>query len=326
MTIPVYIINLEKDKDRWKNVCMEMKKSNIVDFNRIDAVYGKKLSKDQLERNTTTFGRLFSTLPTIGTAMSHIKSWETIVAENNQNSLIFEDDVILEPNFQEKLNTILTHVPKDFDILYLGCDLSNYDNKDTRLHSIMKSILGTKYKKNHKKINKSIFVPESPLALHSYILSKNGARKLLNIVRKTKIYSHIDYMLLREGKDLKVYASNPFLVFQDIDRMTSNISSSYPLVLNKLLSKKIDMYKIPLSYRLSVPIIELLGIPVNGLNIILFILAIGYGIFYNMEFETVTLFYIIYNLIELFQDYSNYLIIIKLYCLILVGIYIGSTL
>jgi len=48
-----------------------------------------------------------------------------LIAEQYENALIFEDDVILCDNFMEKLNNYLTQLPTYYDMLFIGdgCNL-----------------------------------------------------------------------------------------------------------------------------------------------------------------------------------------------------------
>ncbi|MBK7678130.1 MAG: glycosyltransferase family 25 protein [Chitinophagaceae bacterium] len=57
----------------------------------------------------------------IGCAISHVQLWKKIAAEiNDNNYLIFEDDVIFNSNFSKSLHAALRNYPTNTDIFFLG--------------------------------------------------------------------------------------------------------------------------------------------------------------------------------------------------------------
>lgn len=276
--LPIYVINLDKDVNRWKDIKKEFRKAGIFDYTRINAVYGKDLSDDQIKENTTLMCQYTCTYPMIGIGMSHLKTWETFLASGKEMALIFEDDVELVPNFREKLLTKLNSVPNDADLIYVGCNMSNYENSQTSLIvNLMKLLVGSR-EKLYKKINNDVYIPSLPLGLHAYIITRECAKKLIEKF-KGRLANHIDYQLLMEGEDLKVYALNPNLASQKKTLEDSNnILSTFPRIINEFLNVN-DEDNEPLSYKFSIPIAQIAGYPINALNIFLFLIAIVLGLF-----------------------------------------------
>lgn len=64
--------------------------------------------------------KLFITKSEWGCAMSHVRIWRDIVEKGYETSLIFEDDVVLSPNFVGKLEQIMSELPDDWDFVNLG--------------------------------------------------------------------------------------------------------------------------------------------------------------------------------------------------------------
>jgi GR25 family glycosyltransferase involved in LPS biosynthesis len=64
---------------------------------------------------------------------SHRRLFNKIKEENIEYTLIMEDDVDLVENFQERLNDVISELPDDWDLLYLGGwnvgDIIKYSDK-----------------------------------------------------------------------------------------------------------------------------------------------------------------------------------------------------
>jgi GR25 family glycosyltransferase involved in LPS biosynthesis len=296
--IPVYVINLLHEDKRWKNVEIELKKTGILNYNRIDGVYGKNLSKKDIKIATTSFCKNFCTLSSIGCALSHIKTWKEIEKRNDDLALILEDDVVFESDFKIELKKKLIKVPKDFDILYVGCAVGCVSKNKFDFRTLFFN------KKDYKKVNNDIYVPRVPLALHGYIVSRSGVKKLLKMIKK--INGHIDIEILNKRDNLNIYASDPLLIYQNVSTDTSsNVSSTYPIIMNRLLENIQDTHRIPYSYVLSIPMYEICFIPINGYNIILLLLGI------MIDKKILMYIFMYYNIFEIIMRPSNYKDVIK---------------
>jgi glycosyl transferase family 25 len=322
--LPVYIINLTHEKDRLKNTLLECRKNNLTNITRINAVYGKNLSSREIKKNTSFVCSKMCTYSTIGCAMSHKKAWETFLKSGHEFGLIFEDDIYMEDNFKHELKQKMKNVPNDLDILYLGCAVGC---KDKDKYNLDNMLCGKLYNsKGFRRINKDIIVPDTPLGLHAYILSRKGAEKLLNSIANTKIYTHIDVQMLIEGQELKVYATDPLIVYQKVDTSSSSIASTYPAVINSYLHKHESDHRIPHSYKLSVPFCEIFSLPINGYALMLMIFFLVYSTLSEINLLFVTLFFFVYNIFELKMYPSNLSLVVRLYIWIIFWIYIGRRL
>tara|TARA_R110000803_G_scaffold73109_5_gene136878 strand:- start:395 stop:1168 length:774 start_codon:yes stop_codon:yes gene_type:complete len=128
-------INLEKDEERMKAVEGDLK-SYKIDFNRINAVWGKRLNEEdyrlkiakildlepqKLEPeywlNRKNFKTMCkypkATMSKVGCYLSHLYALKVAVEQNYDKVLILEDDVIIESNREFE-------IPEDADILYVG--------------------------------------------------------------------------------------------------------------------------------------------------------------------------------------------------------------
>lgn len=115
----IYVINLKKNKDRYKKFMKNARKANVK-VDRFNAVYGKELSKDHPDI-LKYFAKDHGLNPgQIGCALSHIKIWEDAIRHNYKNIIVFEDDAIIPEDFWEKFNNSYNELPKNWDMLLLG--------------------------------------------------------------------------------------------------------------------------------------------------------------------------------------------------------------
>jgi hypothetical protein len=88
-------------------------------------------------------------------------------------------------------------------------------------------------------VNDLIKKPNVALANHAYILSRQGANKLLTHL-DGKIYNHIDFCMqsLYSKGFINKYVTKPRLVYQSStdNKPSSNVTTTYPILLNTILS------------------------------------------------------------------------------------------
>ncbi len=102
----------------------------------------------------------------IASAYSHASIWAQIAAREDvgpfELACIFEDDVVLEANFEARRNVVLRELPthKPIDLLYLMSH--NFDAEGTIVRS------------NHTLVSRTLLV------IGAYCLSVKGARKLIS--------------------------------------------------------------------------------------------------------------------------------------------------
>jgi GR25 family glycosyltransferase involved in LPS biosynthesis len=135
----VYLINLDKRADRLsyfnKNVCPKSK--ILSDYQRYPGIDGSLLGenilysvvtdsgKKHMQENTSSKG-LYLTKGAIGLALTY----KTLVENCVCNTLILEDDIDIDENFDIEIDECLKALPNDWDIFYLGwCD-SKYLKRD----------------------------------------------------------------------------------------------------------------------------------------------------------------------------------------------------
>jgi glycosyl transferase family 25 len=97
----------------------------------------------------------------LGCLLSHLKLLRVIVDNKIQLATIFEDDVHFHPNWNTLSELYLNLTPTNFDILFIGNGL---DSCRQITHSN----------------NISEITTESVWCTHAYVITYNGAKKLLN--------------------------------------------------------------------------------------------------------------------------------------------------
>ena len=158
----ILIINLKKRTDLWENL------KNLIDFikqrtnihvQRIEGVYLKDtINHNPLIFNNFILSNLLSLnangmrnkksdlIGEIGCYLSHKECWETIVSKQMKNTLILEDGILFDTKkFNENID-----IQSPYDIIFANKEMTKQDNYLTGY------------------------------GLQAYILSNNGARKLLS--------------------------------------------------------------------------------------------------------------------------------------------------
>lgn len=100
----IYVVNLAKRTDRMEQAKAQLDKYNIP-FERWEAIE----NLDGAE----------------GLRLTMIELFTHCVENNYQHCLIFEDDVdIIDATINEVMEEVIQQIPYDYDIIYLGCQLS----------------------------------------------------------------------------------------------------------------------------------------------------------------------------------------------------------
>lgn len=265
----VFVINLDRAPDRLKKIDAELRRHGVR-YRRIQAVDGKQLSPEEIKENTTLSCGLFCTKGAIGCALSHRKAWETTVREGLQQVLVLEDDAHFGEDFDRRFAVAWRHVPRDWDLVYLGCitgcgDRDRYTLFDWGMTGMY---LGTSLIKDgklpnlHGRVNDHIAVPDSASATHAYAITGRAAKKMLSRLQRVAGVGHIDQLITyRIGRDLKKYAfTDGTLVTQSLQFDASTIGGGgSPYAANMVL----DL--VPLNHR-GVRAGWMLSEPIMGLG------------------------------------------------------------
>ena len=167
----ICIINLKQNNKRLKNALNQLKKEKIKGNKCVEAVYGydfvpygkqiKKTKNKKTRRyllkkmrqkliiNKTLKRTKYRTLKIgeIGCNLSFLNTFKNALEKDYNKILVLEDDFKLVPNFTNKVLNVMKHVPKDYDILYLGINDINYKWGDfKKINDYLNKPLGSRSK------------------------------------------------------------------------------------------------------------------------------------------------------------------------------------
>jgi len=215
----VYCISLEKNKPTWNAILKNIKintgfenvkmfpaiqgsdlekyyKNNEVVSQPINDIISKhgdvmslwaryKLHTNENRREHAQFGSWGA----VGCYLSHASLWEMVVNQNLDHCLIFEDDVVFEPDFVEKYNKVINYIPSDTDIFFL--DIS-WCEKSEKYNELLDKITGKFF------------------GMHAYIITNAGAKKLLKHIFpiEVQIDSYIAFSNIINKNINMYYAKN----------------------------------------------------------------------------------------------------------------------
>ena len=269
-----YVINVSSSTERWKNVNNEFCKYNIIPT-RIDASTKRGMLTDH-EKSFVTRSCL-NHCPHTGLAItfSHIEAWKTALINiqldpnHPKGALICEDDIHLN-NFHN-FSTYLEEVPKDYDILYVGC-LFCHDNLFF-IPDLALRIMGKR--KEPKNISEHVWIPPYVFGAHAYYVSQKGLEKLITLFSTNQIYDQIDIMLNDFSKKniLNIYATKPLIASQNssLGASTQWKKLPSPQIANYLLDKILIAPEVTVAYGLSYPLKRIGEYEVNSWSIIIFL-------------------------------------------------------
>lgn len=195
----IFITHYSKLVDRKRHILEQFKNQNITDYEFIEKYDKNELTDDECN----LFDINYNNKSKMSLHLKHNYIYK-LIAENYESALIFEDDVILSDNFNDKLNKYMTQLPKDYDMLFIGdgCNL----HIESHLLSPNKYI--------YEKYSYGGFTR----CADSYIISKKCAIKLCDYIKNLtdKINLPIDCWLTTAARDnnFKVYWAEPTIVTQ----------------------------------------------------------------------------------------------------------------
>lgn len=240
----IYVINLDREPERWSRVRTELKRIRDTFGNdllshcqRYPAVDARRFQQDppkdlEVDPFFTLADQLFvepqpQTLPTkfeldapirmsraeVAVARSHIEVWKEIAKGAEEYALILEDDIWFHPSFAHHLDTAWKEIASNgnslasFDLLYVSYKEAT--------HGALKTF-----------VSKNVFRPDRGLwYLSGYILSRQGAEKLLRLL---PCRGPVDLWINQKFSELNVYATKRPIVRQRADYSSTNSYSILP--------------------------------------------------------------------------------------------------
>jgi GR25 family glycosyltransferase involved in LPS biosynthesis len=116
-------INLDRRPDRWRRIQAELARHGFVSVERFPAIDGDVVEKPTYWTHTAG---------AYGCLLSHVQVVSEARESGAPNVLIFEDDTVLDPDFEKKFARFIKEVPDDWDMLYFGALHKNEPVKISR--------------------------------------------------------------------------------------------------------------------------------------------------------------------------------------------------
>lgn len=203
---PVYLINMDKDIDRYHSVSKIL--DNIgIRCTRVSGIRGDQIDNEKV---TDLINPGNMTKSEIGCALSHLKTWNIISLSGEMNpihcAIIFEDDISTYISREQLTKTLddIFHYAPDFDIVYLGVCLDSCQDM--------------------KHVHENIYRSPKPICTHAYMISKKFIDRVL--ANYLPVSMAFDIWLINLP-DTKLYSIHPSMFSQDIHKHKSSLRSYY---------------------------------------------------------------------------------------------------
>ncbi|KAJ1656164.1 hypothetical protein IWQ61_004221 [Dispira simplex] len=186
----IYVVNLAKRTDRKDSMI------TLLRFLDLPGLFTSAVTPDDLAFVPKSAEEHGVGKDQLACWRSHMNIYQDVVRRNLPRALILEDDIDLELNVTDIVETKLQHIPLDWDIFYLGhCSVGKY--------------YGEMWDKEH-----GIRLLNGGWCTHAYMVTQRGAQRLLNLLAKPT--AALDQMLaeLGEKQTLLPYAAEPQVVAQ----------------------------------------------------------------------------------------------------------------
>ena len=196
----VYLINLEKDTDKYQIMKNKLDNLNIT-FELFRAIDGNNLNDCKL----LTFGNKGA----VGCKMSHMEIIKSAKRNNYSNILILEDDIYFWNTFNERFNSLyenLMNIDKNWKLLYFGAS-----NRPGQKHI------------NFTQSNQSVYKIGSKFITGAYAVGYDSSIYdiILNSECDNRPYDDI------VGNDIKEnnYIFFPYLIHPDVNKVSNTCNN-----------------------------------------------------------------------------------------------------
>ena len=193
---PVYVINRSKDTDRMFRFAASCRKWGIS-FERLEAINCADpvfdFSPYEAEIAETFYGKTQFLRGAVGCFLSHVKAWRKIVEANIPGAIICEDDARFLGPIPRKF--VEYNLPSCADLVFVNhrtaAGIQNFSKKSTNFNQSLEffPIIDA--------ISSLLITCSeiSAIGTDGYILTRQGASKLLTIFEKLGVYMEVDWFL-----------------------------------------------------------------------------------------------------------------------------------
>ena len=173
LSLPRYENRFHHTKQRLEEVGFQ----NLKFYKGIDGFHEDTVSAAKNLGLSLNYDEKISSKPGhIGCTLSHISLWKKIVDEELPYLLIFEDDALPHPKFREVGSIWWDRTPRDVDMILIG---NQMDRKVQILYD-----------------PKNLIIKSPSFCLHAYIVTQQGAKKLMELVKQQEILKMNDVQVM----------------------------------------------------------------------------------------------------------------------------------
>lgn len=206
-----YVINLDRRGDRLKSFSdAHPSLAGLVKRHAAHDGRTLKLTKDLVHLFKPN--DFFWKKAVMGCALSHLDLWSALANEpiNINNYLILEDDARLDPSWKDVWNKAYSSLPADWDCVYLGGILP--PNRSTFIKTLERIAPGLARVAPNQIFGQPVETRYFHFCAYAYVLSKRGARKILNTIKQRGGYwTSADHMICNRVDLMNLYVLDPLV-------------------------------------------------------------------------------------------------------------------
>ena len=201
----VWVLSLDRRPDRWQTLLQAHPTLQTL-ANRIPAIDGRLLELMPSIANLFVKNDFQWKKSVLGCALSHVLTWAQLASEHPsvRSYLIMEDDCrfLNSAKWKEQLATVMSTAPANADVLMLGgvlpANLATYPSLLNPVNEHWATILPND-------VFSATPIPFCHFCAYSYVLTKTGAKKLMDAIHTRGIYTSIDHYMLHPSQGLTTY-------------------------------------------------------------------------------------------------------------------------
>ena len=193
--LPKYCITLPEKPERTEAAIKHFSEGGLENVTMVSGIHGEGFGLDtKFLYEVDNPGSGFKIGPSVvGIWLSHWMLWLAATLMEHEHVMILEDDAQLLSNWKKRTAQALEDVPPDFDWLFIGSCCAGSAKKTL--------------------VKGEVWDARYPVCFQAYIISKAGARKLVETQRKC--YAPIDVSaVFHSFKAMRVFTLFPMAINQ----------------------------------------------------------------------------------------------------------------